>query len=272
MIRLATIGTSAITEKFLSAIALDNRYVYSAVYSRSLDMGSAFAKKYGIDTVFTDLNELSRCENIDAVYIASPNRFHYEQSRLMLENGKNVICEKPITTTAKEYQQLFKIARKNGLVYMEAIMPCYTPARDIILKALKDIGRITSATMSYCQRSSRLDDFKKGLDVNIFNMSLAAGTLMDLGVYCVYGAVDLFGKPKNIIAKASFLENGADGAGNAIFEYDDFNCSLIYCKTGNSVLGSEIIGEDGTIKISYIYQARFPKKSFFSILLQTISL
>ena len=70
---------------------------------------------------------------------------------------------------------------------------------------------------------------------------------MDLGVYCVYAAIDLFGEPNNIKASASFLKNGADGGGVAIFEYDKFIASLTYSKTGQSVAPTEIVGDSGSI-------------------------
>ena len=90
--------------------------------------------------------------------------------------------------------------------------------------------------------------------MNIFDMSLRAGTLMDLGVYCVYAAVDMFGMPKNIKACASFFENGADKSGSAIFEYDGFTAVLTYSKAGQSVSDSEIVGDSGVLKIGSVSQ------------------
>ena len=69
---------------------------------------------------------------------------------------------------------------------MEAIIPIYNSSRRLIKNALKEIGNISMVKIDYCQRSSRYDRFMNGEHVNIFDMSLHAGTLMDLGVYCVY--------------------------------------------------------------------------------------
>lgn len=254
MIRLATIGTSNICDKFLSGVALTNEYELSAVYSRKYETGLAFAKKHGCETVFTDLEKMAKSDSVDAVYIASPNVFHEPQARIFLENGKHVLCEKPIVTKAAHYTALKKLADKNGLIYMEAIIPRHISGYIKVKDALKEIGNITEARIDYLQRSSRLDDFLRGEKVNIFDMSLHAGALMDLGVYCVYGAVDLLGEPNNIEAHKTLLSNGADGAGKACFDYGSFKANLTYSKTEQGTMGSEIIGDKGILKIDMISQ------------------
>ena len=235
MIKYATIGTSFIAEQFVTGANSSGKMKLTAVYSRKYDTGAAFAQKFGCNKIYTSLDDLAADSEIDAVYVASPNSCHAQQSEILISSGKHVICEKAITTSADEYKRLKALADKKGLIYMEAIIPIYNPSRTRIKSAIKDIGNITMAKIDYCQRSSRYDRFMRGERVNIFDMSLYAGTLMDLGVYCVYAAVDLFGMPKDIKATASFLSNGADGSGVAIFEYENFSACLTYSKTGQSI-------------------------------------
>ncbi len=254
MLSLATIGTSEITKKFLAACRLTKRYNFKIAYSRDAAKGEAFRLEQGFEKSCNDLYELAASRDIDAVYIASPNAFHYTQSRLFLENGKSVICEKPIVTNANQYKELRALAEKNGVIYMEAIMSRHSRGREILRSAIKEIGSITQARLDYCQLSSRYNRFIAGEHVNAFDMSLAAGTLMDLGVYCVYAAVDLLGEPLDIMASAVISENKADSTGSAIFTYDRFLATLTYSKVGQNVLGSEIIGDKGTVKIGWISQ------------------
>lgn len=254
MIKLATVGTSNICEHFLNAAALTNKYTLRAVYSRNYETGIAFSEKFGCRTVFTDLEKMAKSDLIDAVYIASPNSFHYNQSKIFLENGKHVICEKPITACLAEYVELKDLADKNGLIYMEAIMPLHTNHYSKVKGAFSKIGKPVLARFDFSQRSSRMDAFLRGEHVNIFDMSLKAGTLMDLGVYCVYAAIDFLGVPRKITANAHFLHNGADGSGTAVFDYGDFSAILTYTKTAQGFLGSEIIGEKGILKISSVSQ------------------
>lgn len=254
MIKLGTVGTSGICEHFLNGVALTNSFTLSAVYSRKYDTGISFGKKLGCEKVFCNLEEMAKSNIIDAVYIASPNSCHFSQSKIFLENGKHVICEKPIVTNSEEYSELKALADKNGLIYMEAIIPPYTAHYNKVKKAFSQIGKPIMARFDFCQRSSRLDRFLNGEQVNIFDMSLCAGTLMDLGVYCVYAAIDFLGMPENISSNAHFLHNGADGSGTAVFKYDGFSAVLTYCKTAQGNLGSEIIGENGVLKIASVSQ------------------
>ncbi len=254
MIRLGTVGTSSICQFFLDSVKLTNEYTLSAVYSRNNDTGKAFAEKNGCDTVFCDLLQMAESGEIDAVYIASPNTFHYEQSKLFLENGVHVLCEKPIATSESEYEELLALAEAQKLVYMEAIIPRHVAHYNDVKRALGSIGKIRSAKIDFCQRSSRFDSFLQGKPQNIFDMSLKAGCLMDIGVYCVYAALDLFGEPESVKADVNYLYNGADGSGSVILNYGDFSAVLTYSKTCDSIIGSEIVGDNGTLLIGKISQ------------------
>ncbi len=252
MIRYATIGRGTIADQFISGARISGEFTLAAVYSRNKETGDAFAAKHGCDTVYTDLAALAAAPDIDAVYIASPNSCHASQAEQMLLSGKHVLCEKPIVTSAAEYRRLKALADARGLIYMEAIIPQFVPAREAIRKALGSIGKIASARLDFAQLTSRYEALQRGEQVNIFDMSLAAGTLMDLGVYCVYAAVDLLGMPQNILATASYLPNGADSSGTALFDYGSFSAALTYTKVGHSAIGSEITGDKGTLIIERI--------------------
>lgn len=252
MIKYATIGRGSIVDSYIKGAKISNRFELSAVYSRNLETGKEYAQKWGCNKVYTAIEDLANDPEIEAVYIASPNVCHAKQTEILLKGGKHVICEKPITTNAEEYKKLKDLADSLNLIYMEAIIPIYTENRIEIKKAISEIGNINIAKIDYCQLTSRYESLLKGEQVNIFDMSLHAGTLMDLGIYCVYAAVDFFGKPNKIKASASFLENGADSGGSAIFEYDNFICVLSYGKTGQSLTPSEIVGDKGSVLIEKI--------------------
>ena len=254
MIKIGTIGTSNICQNFISGMMLTGKFELAAVYSRSKENGEKFAEKYGCNKVFTSLEEMAQWDGIDAVYIASPNVFHFKQSKLFLMHNKHVLCEKPITTTCRDYSELKKLADSNGCIYMEAIIPLHVKKYNEVKNALSSIGKILSARIDFSQRSSRLDSFLKGEKVNIFDMSLHAGTLMDLGVYCVYGAIDLLGVPRKITSCANFLHNGADGSGACMLDYGSYTSVLTYSKMCQGEIGSEIIGENGALRIKAISQ------------------
>ena len=251
MIKYSVIGTSWITKSFIEGANLYEELSLDGVYSRSFEKGSKFAEETGAKRVFTDFNDLASSDT-DLVYVASPNGCHYEQCKALLLNGKHVICEKPITITAEEFNELCKIANENNLVYFEAIMYMHTPLRQVLKDAVSKIGNIRSATIDFSQLSSKYQALKNGELPNIFNPEMKTGALNDLGIYCVYPVIDLFGMPEKITPVQHFLHTGADGCGSAVFEYKDKLITITYSKVGQSRSASQIMGDEGTVTIESI--------------------
>ena len=252
MIRYATVGTGWIADAFIDGAALAGGLTLAAVCSRREETGRAFAARHGDVPVFTNLDALAESDAVDAVYIASPNALHYPQSRRFLLGGKHVICEKPATVTSRQLRELLALADERRLVYMEAIMMRHLPARETLRAAVAGLGDIRSARFDFSQLSSKYAAYRAGELPNIFNPALATGCLMDLGIYCVYPAIDLFGRPERIEAAAAFLSGGADGAGGCVLSYPDKTVSLSYSKTAQGRIGSEILGDQGTLAIGSI--------------------
>lgn len=249
--KYGVIGTGWIAKSFIDGARMLTQADFTAVYSRTEESGCRFAAENEIPKVYTSLEEFAKGD-FDAVYIASPNRLHYEQSKLMLQSGKHVICEKPITVEPEELEELQTLAKENGLIYIEAIMYMFNPARELLKDAISKIGKITSVHFDFSQLSSKYPAYVRGELPNIFNPALATGCLMDLGIYCVYPALDLFGIPQKTTACAHFMESGADGSGNAALLYSDKLVNFTYSKLGQDRLGSQIFGDEGTITIESI--------------------
>ena len=97
----AIIGTNFISDWFMAAGKHCEKLHVQAVYSRTMEKGRAFADKYGIPDCYDSLEKLAAAENVEAVYVASPNAFHASQSIQMLEAGKHVLCEKSIASNER---------------------------------------------------------------------------------------------------------------------------------------------------------------------------
>lgn len=252
--KFATVGTSWITEKFISSAKTVDGVYLIAVYSRDKDKAEAFKEKTGAVLAFDSLEEMAESDAFDSVYIASPNVCHYEQSKFFLNHGKNVICEKPATTTLEQMQELISLAETNNLSYTEAIMTIHTEGFDILTDKMRDIGNIRSAHFDFYQLSSKYPLYIEGKNPNIFNPDMHTGCLMDIGVYNLYLAAALFGMPESIISDAVKLPNGCDAAGTAILKYNDLSIVLNYSKVGQTYSYSEIIGDKGTLMFSSVSQ------------------
>ncbi len=250
--KYATIGTSNITQQMIEGTQKTGLFELAGVYSRDLGNARSFGARYGAAQAFDDLTALAE-SNIGAVYVASPNILHYEQCKLLLENGKHVICEKPLTVLPTETRELISLARRKSAVFMEAIMMMHQPQRLALKQTLPRLGNITTVHFDFSQLSSRYGAFLNGELPNIFNPALAAGCIMDLGVYCVYPALDLFGQPERIETNAHRLRSGADGYFSSTFFYPDKQVLLTASKIGQGHAGSEIVGDRGTLTIRLLH-------------------
>lgn len=258
MIRYATIGTGFITDSFIKGAAKSGQMKLTAIYSRTEEKGKALAEKYGEDILcFTDLEELAKSSLIDAIYIASPNSMHAPQAKLFLSHGKHVLVEKAAASNARELIETMNLAEEKGLVFMEAMKSLTMPAYLALKENIGRIGKIRKYIGIYCQYSSRYDRHKAGEPVNTFQRKYSNGSLMDIGIYCLYPLVDLFGRPDTIKAQATLLEeDGVDGSGSILFQYEDMEATILYSKISDSHLPSEIQGEKGTILIDRIGSPR----------------
>ncbi len=252
MVNFGIIGTNFVSDWMVAGGQQDCRFKALAVYSRGEETGKAFAERHAIERVYTSLDEMLDDGEIDAVYIASPTSLHASQTIRCLEAGKHVLCEKPMASNAREVQSMIDVAKKSRLLLMEAIIPTVSPCFKVIRENIHRVGRVRRYFASYCQYSSRYDAFKEGKVANAFKPELSNGAVMDIGVYCLYPMVALFGEPKSIYASANLLSTGVDGQGTVIANYDGFDGVVIYSKIADSMLPTEIQGETGTLIIDHI--------------------
>ena len=251
-VRFGLVGTNFITEWVLEGARQDKRFEAQAVCSRSRDRAEMFASRHNIPLKFTSLEEMVASDQIDAVYIATPNHMHAPQSILCMKHGKHVLCEKPLASNAREAEEMIITARRYGVTLMEAMKTTLTPNFRRVMENMDRLGKVRRYFSSYCQYSSRYDKFKEGIVLNAFNPELSNGAIMDIGVYTIYPMVVLFGEPQRVMASGIRLSSGADGEGSAIFSYPEMEASVIYSKISDGSLPSEIQGEDGTVALSSI--------------------
>ncbi|WP_106768686.1 Gfo/Idh/MocA family protein [Paenibacillus faecalis] len=254
-VRFGIIGTNWITERFIQAALETEQFVLTAVYSRSEERGTAFAAQYDQPiAVFTDLQQMAASDVLDAVYIASPNSFHAEQAILCMNHGKHVLCEKPIASNPREVQLMIEAARRNKVLLMEAMKSTLMPNFKVVKDNLYKLGRVRRYFASYCQYSSRYDAFKQGKVLNTFNPEFSNGSLMDIGVYCIYPMVVLFGRPETVQAVGVMLSSGVDGEGSLLLRYPKMDAVIMHSKISHSYVPAEIQGENGTMVIDKINQ------------------
>lgn len=206
MVRFAVIGTSAITTRFLEALAAAGQgAVLQAVYSRTKQRAQAFGAQYGAKAYYDSLQALAADKNVDAVYIASPNSLHCAQALCMLRAGKHVLCEKPMALNTAQAQEMEKAAKESGKLLMIGFVRRF--GNDCaVLKDFIDsgsFGEIYYAKAQYLRR--------KGCPGGWFGdkSRSGGGPLIDLGVHVIDLCRYLMGGPQPVsVYGATFSKLG----------------------------------------------------------------
>lgn len=248
--KIGTMGTGSIVEEFLKAVSEVENVECTAVYSRKEETARGLADKFNVKQIYTDYDMLIKDENVDFIYIALPNSMHYEYALKALENGKNVICEKPFTSTIKEGKTLIDTAKEKKLLLFEAITTLHLPNYNKLKEQIKSLGKLKLVQCNYSQYSSRYDKFLAGEITNAFDPAFSGGALQDINIYNLHFITGLFGKAKDVKYAANIAKNGIDTSGIVTLKYDDFVCECVGAKDSNSPSFAIIQGTKGYIKLN----------------------
>ena len=248
-IKLGTIGSGVIVHSILDNVQRTDGITLEAVYSRSADKAAALAKEYGCQKTYTDMDAFLADESINLVYIATPNLLHFPQAKKALLAGKNVLLEKPFTTTYAHAQELASLAREKGLLLVEAAPTSFLPNFAILKNELPKIGNIKLVMSNYSQYSSRYDAVLRGEVPPVFDPAFGGGCLMDINFYNVLLNVLLFGAPKSATYHANRPAGLSDTSGIMVMEYDGFVSTNVGAKDTWGVNFFQIEGENGYIYV-----------------------
>lgn len=210
----AVLGCGNIANDFAREMNKMDKRVYS-VANRTYEKAVAFAEKYDIERVYENIDDIFTDSNVDVVYIATPHNKHIEYIIKALENGKHVLCEKAITLNSDELNKAVKLADEKNLILAEAMtiynMPLYAELEKIINSG--SLGNFRLAQVNF-------GSFKEyDMTNRFFNMDLAGGALLDIGVYAL-SCVRMFMTeyPDDIQSQVKFAETGADEQSNIILK------------------------------------------------------
>src|SRR5699024_3379547 len=249
--KFSIIGTNWITEMFIYAAKETGIAKLNTVYSRTQSSAEQFAKKHGANKWDTDMNDMLN-DDSDFVYIASPNMLHYEQVLASINKGKHVFCEKPMGFTEDQIKHIQTQASAKDVFVFEGYRHLFSPNYQQLKDNLKNVGKVRSAFFQYIQYSSHYDAFKEGQSPNVFSKKFAGGVLMDLGVYPLSMAIDLFGELNDIDYVPVYLSNGIDGSGTLVLSYPEHVVTIMCSKVAQGTIPSEIHGEDGILTLDHI--------------------
>ena len=184
-VRWGILSTAHIATKVCRAIerAADAQGV--AVASRSKERAEAWAREHEIPVSYGSYDELLSASDLDAIYIALPPSMHAEWTIKAAEQGKHVLCEKPLARNVAEAKQMAEVCRQNGVQLMDGVMWAHHARTAAMKRHLTDgsLGKLRRVTSSFTFNWDTIPE-----DNIRLSRELAGGALGDLGWYCV-GAI-----------------------------------------------------------------------------------
>jgi possible dehydrogenase (fragment) len=247
--KLGILGSGKIVKEVLPVLDQIENIDVSAIAARNEEKLQKLARDFSIENYYTSIESLLENPEIDTIYIALPNNLHFEAMNKAIDYKKNIICEKPFTSNAYETEKIIKKAKANDLMIVEAMSHRFIPNSIEAKKRIGELGDIKIVSLNYSQYSSRYDKFKEGIIEPVFSLENSGGALIDLNLYNVAFAVDVFGLPKDVRYFAN-IEKDIDTSGIVILDYGDFKVSSVGSKDSAAPIINTIQGTDGTIEIS----------------------
>ena len=251
---LGIIGAGRIASRFVKESDFVNGIRICGVYDINNDKASDLVEEYNIPNIYKDLDSLYKSN--DAVYIASPHLSHYEYIKKSLLAGKHVLCETPMVLNGKEARELYKLAKENKLVLLEANKTAHCPAFNHLMVMIKSgvIGEVVDieASLSKLLSDKTLREFDK---------NQAGGSMYELGSYPLLPIIKLLGTCYTNLNIYSRMDNDIDVYTKGVLRYPKAICSF---KLGLGVKTEGNLVISGTKGYAYV-PAPWWKTDYFEL-------
>ena len=214
IINVGIVGTGRIVPRFIAEAKYVSGINIRCTYNPELKEKYAFGNRHDLPNYSDSYEEF--LEQVDAVYIASPNETHYEYAKKALEHGKNVLCEKPVGFTRAEAEQLYSYARENNRVLMEAVKTAYCPGFGQLLNVAKSgkIGEIRDVEACFTRLASK--ESRERTDASY------GGSFLEFSSYTLLPAIKLLGNDyKSVHFDILYDETGVDVYTKVSLKYDN---------------------------------------------------
>ena len=246
-IKWGVIGLGNMAE-VLATIIDDNKdaLVY-AVASRSLKKAKYFAARHGDCKAYGNYDEMLNdpFAKLDIIYIATPVLNHYDIIKQCLLTGKNVICEKSITSNATQLKELITLAKLNNCFLMEAMWMKCLPTFRKALELIKEdkIGKVELIKADFYKREHIRPD------LSIYNSELGGGVLLDYGIYAIsFMTTFLKGVPERMQYTKRISSFGIDSDWSISAQKKNRMAFINISSNFASQSKAAVIGEKGSIE------------------------
>ncbi len=205
-IRWGILGCGNIANKFAEDLRWVEDAELLAVASRDEKKAIEFSAHHKSKLAFGSYEELVSCPDVDAIYIATPHGLHREHALLCIAHKKSVLCEKAFALNSFDAKEMIEAARKNRVFIMEAFWTKFLPQYEKVISLIQsgEIGEIKIVQADF--------GFKASTPPNprLYEPNLGGGALLDIGIYPVFLAISLLGRPVEIFATMKPFPSGVD--------------------------------------------------------------
>lgn len=247
-------GCGSIAREFADALKAVPGAKLIAAASKS-GKSRQFAEEFNLPYYYDNYEDFVKNESIDVVYVATTHNFHYENVMLCLNNGKHVLCEKPFALNAKQALKLIETAKAKRLFIMEAMWTRFSPALSRLMDVIKEglIGEIKVLKGQFCI------DVPFDPKHRLYNLYLAGGALLDLGIYPITFACMVLEKyPVHITGSMNIGKTGVDEESHYLLKFDKGETALLSSAcTFSAPVDFTLYGTKGHIIVPNFY---FPSK------------
>ncbi|HWZ03340.1 MAG TPA: Gfo/Idh/MocA family oxidoreductase [Mucilaginibacter sp.] len=246
-IRWGILGAGRIARKFASYLKLVEGAELIAIGSRSHESADSFGNEFAIKFRHDSYEALAQNPDVDVIYIATPHNLHYENTLLCLQHGKAVLCEKPFAMNARQAVAMISLAKEKKIFLMEALWtkfhPHYLKMQEMIGQGM--LGEIRSVLINFGFKPT------PPIPSRLFNPELGGGTVMDIGIYNVFMAMSILGKPDHIDAVMTPAATGVDEQCAILFRYKNGALAQLFSTfSSNLATEADICGSQGRIRLT----------------------
>ena len=241
------IGPGKIAQKFASDLSLVEDNELTAVASRDIERARSFSDQYNAEKPYGSYEAILDDPNVDILYIATPHTFHAEWAIKALENGKHVLCEKPLGLNESQVTKIIHAAHQNERFLMEALWSRFNPTINDCLNQINqgNIGDPNFLTADFTFYNNPPENGR------LLNLDLAGGSLLDIGIYPLFLSYLILGMPRSIKAHGILHENtGADIQVSMTLLYPNATAQLSSSIMTQSEMVAKIAGKKGAIYIN----------------------
>jgi len=246
-IRWGILGCGRIARKFASDLKLLSDAELVAVGSRKRETAEDFTLEFPARNIHDSYESLAQDPEVDVIYIASPHGLHHEHVLLCLRHNKPMLCEKAFAINSRQAKEMIDLAREKKVFLMEALWTKFMPHYQMLMQLIQEdkLGAVQNVLINFGFAPT------PPIPKRLFDPTLGGGSLLDIGIYNLFIALSVLGKPDAIEASITAAPTGVDEQCSILLKYDNGAMAQLFSSfSTNLATEADISGREGRIRLT----------------------